>query len=412
MRVTEWRVARLATRRRAAVTRAQVETVSARALGIFGLVFGAQMLPVALMQSPALIDGTGAALMALIYGGLVAVAVGSFVKVIARGAALAFAALYATALIAWPILVDDPAALNGDAPWLYYLCTVATTAAVVALPTPIATGYTIIVPSIYGVIRLLPAGGGAVPLLAVLDAVYAVILGVVVLIIVTMLRQAAESVDSAQEAALQRYDVAARQHATENERVKIDALVHDSVLTTLLSAAAAESSEQQALAARMARDAIKRLDEAGASGPRALDRIGLPVLVRRLRAALTTFSAPFAVRVVNAGGVELPVEAVDALYSAAVQAMVNSMQHADEPGRSTRRELRIRGVRSGGCVIEVADNGAGFVRAEVPIERLGLRVSIEERMHNAGGSAEIDASPGHGTTVTVSWPAGAAGGDA
>ena len=139
MRVTEWRVARLATRRRAAVTRAQVETVSARALGIFGLVFGAQMLPVALMQSPALIEGTGAALMALIYGGLVAVAVGSFAKVVARGAALAFAALYATALIAWPILVDDPAALDGEAPWLYYLCTVATTAAVVALPTSIAT---------------------------------------------------------------------------------------------------------------------------------------------------------------------------------------------------------------------------------------------------------------------------------
>jgi signal transduction histidine kinase len=134
--------------------------------------------------------------------------------------------------------------------------------------------------------------------------------------------------------------------------------------------------------------------------------------VRRLRAALTTFSAPFAVRVANAGGVELPVEAVDALYSAAVQAMVNSMQHADEPGRSTRRELRIRGVRAGGCVIEVADNGAGFIRADVPIERLGLRVSIEERMQNAGGSAEIVASPGHGTTVTVSWPAGAAGGDA
>ena len=70
-----------------------------------------------------------------------------------------------------------------------------------------------------------------------------------------MLRQAAEAVDSAQEAALERYDVAARQHATENERVKVDALVHDSVLTTLLSAAAAGSPEEQALAARMARDA-------------------------------------------------------------------------------------------------------------------------------------------------------------
>ena len=237
MPAAEWRVARLATRRRAAVTRAQVETVSGRALGIFGLVFGAQTLPLALSQSSALVEGAGAALMALLYGALVALAVASVAKVAVRGAALAFAVLYAMALVAWPFLVDDPAALDGQAPWLYYICTVATTAAVVAVPAPVATGYTIIVPATYGVIRLLPAGGSAVPLLAVLDAMYAVILGVVVLIIVTMLRQAAESVDSAQEAALQRYDLAARQHATENERVKVDALVHDSVLTTLLAAA-------------------------------------------------------------------------------------------------------------------------------------------------------------------------------
>jgi signal transduction histidine kinase len=232
-----------------------------------------------------------------------------------------------------------------------------------------------------------------------------------VLVIVTMLRQAAEAVDTAQEGALQRYDLAARQHATENERVKVDALVHDSVLTTLLSAAAATSAEEQGLAARMAGDAMNRLDEAGATGPRALENVGLPVLVRRLRAALTTFSAPFTVRVVNAGGVELPVEAVEALYTASVQAMVNSMQHADEAGRATRRELRIRGVHSGGCVIEIADNGVGFDRADVPDERLGLRVSIEERMANAGGSAEIVSSPHRGTAVTIAWPAGPAGDD-
>ena len=258
-------------------------------------------------------------------------------------------------------------------------------------------------------LRLLPDGGSADPLLAVLDALYAVVLGVVVLAIVIMLRQAAEEVDTAQEAALERYDVAARQHATESERVKVDALVHDSVLTTLLSAAAAATPDQQSLAARMARDALLRLDEAGATGASALDRVGLPVLVRRLRAALTTFNTPFIVRVVNAGGVELPVDVVDALYTASVQAMVNSLQHADEPGRRARRELRVRGVRAGGCVIEVADDGVGFDRAAVPAERLGLRVSIEERMANAGGSADIASQPGHGTTVTVAWPVGSAG---
>ncbi len=407
MPAAEWRVARLATRRRAAVTRAQVETVSGRALGLFGLVFGAQTLPLALAQSSALVEGAGPALMAVLYGAMAALAVASIAKVAVRVAALAFAVLYAFALVAWPFIVADPAAMEGETPWLYYICTVATTAAVVALSDADRRG---VHDRRTGHLRRHPAAARRRrrrrPSLAVLDAMYAVILGSVVLIIVTMLRQAAEAVDSAQEAALQRYDVAARQHATENERVKVDALVHDSVLTTLLSAAAADSPEEQALAARMARDAVKRLDEAAAEGPGALDTVGLPVLVRRLRAALTTFSAPFTVRVENAGGVELPVEAVDALYSAAVQAMVNSMQHADEPGHATRRELRIRGVRAGGCVIEVADDGVGFDRHDVPDERLGLRVSIEERIANAGGASDIRSQPGHGTTVTVAWPAG------
>ncbi|MFE6963838.1 sensor histidine kinase [Agromyces sp. NPDC057679] len=410
MAAAEWRVPRLP-QRKPAVTRAQIETIIARALGVVGLVFGAQSLPLALDQADALGVGAGAALMAALFGGIAALAVATVAKVAVRTACLVFAGFYVAALVVWPLLVSDPEALDGAVPWLYYLCTVATTCAVVALPPVWAAAYTFIVPALYGVIRATPSGGQAPPLLAVLDALYAVVLGVVVLAIITMLREAASAVDAAQEAALERYDLVARQHATETERVKVDALVHDSVLTTLLSAASARSEGEEKLAARMARDALERLDEAGASGPRAFDRVGLSVLVRRLRAALTTFNTNFAVRVVNAGGVELPVEVVDALYTASVQAMVNSVQHAEEPGRRARREIRIRGVRAGGCVIEIADNGIGFEPDRVPSERLGLRVSIEERIANVGGASEIASRPGHGTTVTLAWPAGALGGD-
>ena len=238
MPAAEWLVPRIV-RRKATVTSGQVETIFARALGLFGLVFGAQTVPLALQQADALVSGSGAALMAVLYGAIVALAVATVTKVAVRVACLGFAALYAASLIAWPFLVVDPAALDDSPPWLYYICTVATTAAALALPPLWAAAYTLVVPAVYGVIRLTPAGGEADPLLAVLDALYAVVLGVVVLAIVIMLRQAAQEVDTAQEAALERYDVAARQHATEIERVKVDALVHDSVLTTLLSAAAA-----------------------------------------------------------------------------------------------------------------------------------------------------------------------------
>jgi signal transduction histidine kinase len=177
------------------------------------------------------------------------------------------------------------------------------------------------------------------------------------------------------------------------------------VLTTLLSAAAARTPAERALAARMAADAVRRLDEAAVDVPGMDDRVALSVLTRRLRAGVAGFSAPFIVRVEDIVGVELPVEAVDALSSAAMQAMVNSVQHAEGPIGRVRRELEIRGVGAGGCVIRVIDNGAGFDPAAVPASRLGLRVSIEDRMVNEGGSARIESVPGGGTTVTLAWPA-------
>ncbi|MEI9513153.1 ATP-binding protein [Agromyces sp. CCNWLW213] len=404
----DWRAARLVPRR-AAISRAQVETVSGRALGVFGLVFGGQTVPLAVTQSSALVDGAGTAMMAVLYGALAALAVATFARVAVRAAAAAFAALFAAALLAWPYLVDEPARMADQTPWLYYLVTVATTAAVIAVPPLPAAAYTVVIPVVYGVIRATPAGGRAEPFLAALDAMYAMILGIVALVIITMLRQAAEAVDSAQDAALQRYDVVARQHANEIERVKVDALVHDSVLTTLLSAAAARTPAERALAARMAGDAVRRLDEAAAEVPGSEDRVDLEVLVRRLRTAVSGFSAPIDVRPADLGGVELPVDAVDALTSAAVQAMVNSVQHADEPGRTSRRTVEVRGVGSTGCVIRVVDDGRGFDPADVPMSRIGLRVSIEERMANAGGSAAVESAPGRGTVITLAWPAGVAG---
>lgn len=404
----EWRAAKLVPRR-AAVSRAQVEIVSSRALGVFGVVFGAQTVLDAVAQSQALAEGAGTAMMAVLYGGLVALAVATFARLAVRATAATFAALYAVSLLAWPYLVVDPGLMAGETPWLYYLCTVATTAAVIALPPLSAAAYTVAVPVAYGVIRTTPAGGGVDAFRAVLDATYAMILGVVVLVIITMLRQAAEAVDAAQDAALQRYDVVARQHANEIERVKVDALVHDSVLTTLLSAAAARTPAERALASRMAGDAVRRLDEAAVEEPGSEDRVALEVLVRRLRAAAAGFSAPIDVRSERVAGVELPVDAVDALSSAAVQAMVNSVQHAEAPGRETQRAVDVRGVGPGGCVIRVVDDGHGFDPAQVPMSRIGLRVSIAERMANAGGSAGVVSAPGAGTTITLAWPAGIEG---
>jgi signal transduction histidine kinase len=61
-------------------------------------------------------------------------------------------------------------------------------------------------------------------------------------------------------------------------------------------------------------------------------------------------------------------------------------------------------VAPAGIEVEVGDTGKGFSMIDVPRERLGLRVSIIERIANAGGSADIDSAVDEGTVVTIRWP--------
>jgi signal transduction histidine kinase len=63
---------------------------------------------------------------------------------------------------------------------------------------------------------------------------------------------------------------------------------------------------------------------------------------------------------------------------------------------------------SGGLEVQVGDTGVGFDPSAVQVGRLGLRVSIVERVTNAGGAVHIDSGPGRGTVITIVWPAPAA----
>ena len=191
------------------------------------------------------------------------------------------------------------------------------------------------------------------------------------------------------------------QHATEVERVKVDSIVHDSVLTTLLSAARATTPESKALASRMAGKAIGHLREAAMAGPGEQSTVAIATVAYEVATAALSIGVPFELRIADLPALTMPVGAAEALQSAATQAMYNSAQHA---GETRSRWVNIRTQNSGGLVIEVGDTGAGFVLSEVPVERLGLRVSILERLHSAGGSAEIDAQPDEGTVVTIRWP--------
>ena len=195
-----------------------------------------------------------------------------------------------------------------------------------------------------------------------------------------------------------------RQHATEVERVQVDSIVHDSVLTTLISAARAFTPEAMELSATMASNAIGHLKEAEASSPNDDSTVAVTQLAERILGAAGALSAPFKGRTLGIGAGSIPVQVAEALYSAAVQAMVNSLQHAGT-GESVTRWLTIKGEGAEGLDIEIGDTGAGFDVDDVPVERLGLRVSIIERVANAGGWVHIASRQGEGTVIDIQWPA-------
>ena len=385
------------------ISRPQIETVVSRSVAIFGLVFGLQAVPAVLEQLPTASTGWAFIFGVSIYGGIVATLVASFAKrwVRAVNAYVSFA--YLLALTGWSFVVEEPLTIATERPWLWLLCTVATSTAAIAFSTWQATAYLIVTPMVYGLVRISPAGGNASVSSASLDIAYAIILGGAVLILITLLRQAAASVDFAQGTALDRYAHAVRQHATEVERVQVDSIVHDSVLTTLLSAARAYTPEAKDLATRMARNAMDHLKDAAATSPDDDATVTLDQLARRIADSMSTLSGPFELNTRSMEAGKIPIQCSEAVYSAAMQAMVNSLQHAGA-GDDVHRWLIVEGATGGGIRIGVGDDGAGFTFANVPNERLGLRVSIIERVANAGGSVEVDACIGQGTVVWITWP--------
>ncbi len=385
------------------ISRSQMEVVASRSVAFFGLLFGAQTFPVMLGQVGVLQPGWFWGYNVVIFGGLLLCVVASIVRRFVRTLMLFVAGVWLVAMATWPLAVVDASVVAKERPWLWFLCTVATAAAAIALSTWAAAAYLVLAPVVYGIIRLTPPGGGAHWDLAALDTVYAMLLGGAVLLIITLLRQAAASVDAAQGTALARYAHAVRQHATEVERVQVDSIVHDSVLTTLISAARAYTPDAMELAARMAGNAIGHLKEAQASSPADESLVGVNQLADRITGAAETLSAPFPSRVMGIGVGSISVQVAEALYSASVQAMVNSLQHAG-PAATVDRWLRITGVGADGLEIEIGDTGAGFDLDDVPTERLGLRVSIVERVANAGGRAYIVSRPGDGAVITIRWP--------
>lgn len=327
---------------------------------------------------------------------ILALATGVWVRAASRLCAITLVVV----LVCWPIATSGVAVDPAEPPWVWYLLNVATVAAVMGFGMPLQIAWAVIVPALYLVVRIAQVGTAPAELIGVaLDAVFALILAAVIIVLGGMFRAVARGIDAARRAAVDSYAEAAAVDAIETERVEVAALMHDSVLAALIAAERATSPREAALAVAMSREALTRLanaeQDAGEGSDAPTDAASVVSEIERAAAELG--AQPRVVRRLGASAAPIPGRVARAIVLAATQAIANAVQHADGAALVVVADADADAVR-----VRVADGGAGFDPDAVGDDRLGIRGSIVARMAAAGGRAHVQTGS-TGTTVTLEW---------
>lgn len=190
--------------------------------------------------------------------------------------------------------------------------------------------------------------------------------------------------------------------ARDSARAWWERLLHDKVLGALVLAERALSPtalERARLLAAEAIETMETMDTANElqreeAGNDLAESVGLD-LVAGLRAAAGAHDLRIHL---NARGRGAPTPVIQSVLAAADQAMRNVAEHSGTDLvwlHVSQSPTRV--------IVEVRDQGAGFETHRVSTSRLGVRSSIPGHMALVGGSADVESTPGAGTTVRLSW---------
>jgi len=186
-----------------------------------------------------------------------------------------------------------------------------------------------------------------------------------------------------------------RQRVRSEERARMAAHLHDSVLQTLalIQRSADDPARMRALARSQERELRNWLY--GGEGESASGR--LRVELERICADVEHLHG-VPVELVVVGDVETDPRVREAL-AAAREAIVNAARHSGAPRVDVFAEVGPEALE-----LYVRDVGSGFDPAAAPPDRRGVRDSIVWRMERAGGSAAISSAAGGGTEVEIVLP--------
>lgn len=389
--------ATISQRRSLALSR--VDSLIGRAFSVVALISGLEMAANAIAQA-SFLNPTA---MWIAIGLILAVQVFNIWNFwIWRGATFGYllhALIVLAILLLWPLQVQANISVPQDSrPWLWWATGIASMAMGWFIKSWWSWVYIGAIPLIWVWIHSQPTGGLASWQALLQDSSYLALFPATIIAITQVLRAAANKVDRASELATSAAVERAETDARERERSRIDALVHDSILTTLLVAANASSPEQSRAAVESAENAIARLREV-ASDTQESQSVSVLAFFKALSKAAVRLDPSLQTNASGASDRMLPPDLVSALTDATSQAITNSIQHA---GRNATRLLRLK-ANTREVKIVVKDDGTGFWVSRVPKNRLGLRFSIIERLESVGGRVFIDSKPGLGTSIVMEW---------
>lgn len=308
-----------------------------------------------------------------------------------------------TALVAmwvWPWLVLDGNALPAEfQPWIWWVIGMATISVGANSPIPIGVGYLVISSVAWFFIDTSYFAGNSDPLVSLQDSVYLFLVGGTISGLLVMVKRAARETDLANSALIESSIEQAQIDAIERERQRIDALVHDHVLNTLVLASKADSREEQESVFHFAKDSILSLEKA-TQEPEIQGPVTLLGLYRALRKSASDILPEVKVETHVSGMTSLPSHVAQAITEATLQALDNAKKHS----KAQHVHLSLGVSETDQILIEVKDDGVGFRADRVARDRIGMKTSIIARLSAVGARAEIDSRSGQGTTVTIRWP--------
>jgi len=308
-------------------------------------------------------------------------------------------AIYVIGLVfVWPLLVNEPLPTDGSFyPWIWWSTDTAWIAAALSFRRRWAIVYFFGLNLIIQIIFSTALGGSHGPVALITDYWFTILTNGTASVIALLLRAAAERTDAANAEAIESAILQAKAEASSREQQRMDALVHDRVLTALISAANASSQAEVKSAADLAESAISKLDEVArgeAKGP-----VFTEDLVSSIITATQQIDPDLSASIGEAQNWLVDQDVASALTEASLQAVQNSVLHA---GGKAKRELFLKATASE-IKIVIRDNGRGFRPNRIPKGRLGIRVSVIARVEAVGGQVHISSHPGQGSTVVLEW---------